>query len=239
MTSSINIDETVSLGDLITGIRRSSENELDQLSSAVVVAQHLDEVGDHLIGHFVDQARRAGASWSDIGQSMGVTKQAVQKRFVAKKESGADMFARFTQRARNTIVAAMNEAHSAHHAEITPTHLLLGLLSEPEALAAQVLDNQGHSVESLREAASATLPAASIEPLPSLIPYDSDSMKVLELTSREALLLNHNYIGTEHLLLALLESEDDTGLLTRLGVKKDEVAADIRSALEEIQRNRS
>jgi hypothetical protein len=239
MTSSRNIDETVSLGDLITGIRRASENELDQLSSAVVVAQHLDEVGDHLIGHFVDQARRAGASWSEIGRSMGVTKQAAQKRFVTKAESGADAFARFTPRARNTIIAAMNEAHAEHSAEITPAHLLLGLLSEPDALGARVLAALGHTAEVIRAAATAAIPAPSPEPLPSLVPYDAESVKVLELTARESLRLNHNYIGTEHLLLALLETEDETGVLTRLGVRKDQVADSIRTALEELQRSGS
>jgi hypothetical protein len=239
MTQALNIDATVSLGDLINGIRRSTENELDQLSSAVVVAQHLDEVGDHLIGHFVDQARRAGASWSDIGRSMGVTKQAVQKRFVAKSEFGTDAFARFTPRARNAIIAAMNAAHSAHNAEITPAHLILGLLTEPEALAVKVLDAQGHGADVIRTAATATIPAPSSEPLPSLIPYGTESVKVLELTARESLRLNHNYIGTEHLLLALLEAEDDAGVLTGLGVDKDQVADSIRTALEGAQRSSS
>jgi hypothetical protein len=239
MTSSTPLDETVSLGDLINGIRRSSNNELDQLSSAVVVAQHLDEVGDHLIGHFVDQARRAGASWSDIGQSMGVTKQAVQKRFVSKTESGAGDFSRFTPRARNAIIAATNEAHSNHNAAITPAHLLLGLLADPDALAGQVLDAQGHPAETIRAAARAATPPPTSEPLPSLIPYDAQSVKVLELTAREALRLGHNYIGTEHLLLALLETEDESGVLTQLGIQKDQVAADIQAALAEVRRNRS
>jgi len=57
---------------------------LDQLSDAVIAADHLDDVADRLIGHFVDQARRSGASWTDIGRSMGVTKQAALKRFAGK-----------------------------------------------------------------------------------------------------------------------------------------------------------
>ena len=66
--------------------RRRTPTPLDQLSDAVLAADHLGEVADHLIGHFVDQARRSGASWTDIGRSMGVTKQAAQKRFVPKGE---------------------------------------------------------------------------------------------------------------------------------------------------------
>src|ERR1700743_3990804 len=53
----------------------------------IVNPEHLGEVADHLIGHFVDQARRSGASWTDIGKSMGVTKQASQKRFVLRAET--------------------------------------------------------------------------------------------------------------------------------------------------------
>ncbi|HET7719337.1 MAG TPA: hypothetical protein VFK43_05165, partial [Acidimicrobiales bacterium] len=76
------LPSTVRLDDLIDAIRKVHDDELDQLSSAVVAGEHLGDVADHLIGHFVDQARRSGASWTAIGQSMGVSKQAVQKRFV-------------------------------------------------------------------------------------------------------------------------------------------------------------
>lgn len=66
----------VRLDELINAIKRVHSDVLDQLSDAVLAAEHLGEIADHLIGHFVDQARRSGASWSDIGKSMGVTKQA-------------------------------------------------------------------------------------------------------------------------------------------------------------------
>ncbi len=74
----------VRLDDLIEAIKKVHSDALEQLTDAVLAAEHLDEVADHLIGHFVDQARRSGASWTDIGRSMGVTKQAAQKRFVPK-----------------------------------------------------------------------------------------------------------------------------------------------------------
>src|SRR5687767_10971927 len=105
----------VRLDDLIAGIRKAHHDELDQLAGAVIVADHLGDLADHLIGHFVDQARRSGASWTDIGRSMGVSKQAAQKRFVAKDPGGSGMspndgFARFTARARNVVVSAQNAA---------------------------------------------------------------------------------------------------------------------------------
>src|SRR5258708_35768821 len=77
----------IRLDELITTIKKVHSDVLDQLSDAVLAAEHLGEVADHLIGHFVDQARRSGASWTDIGKSMGVTKQAAQKRAVLRAET--------------------------------------------------------------------------------------------------------------------------------------------------------
>jgi hypothetical protein len=61
---------------------------LEHLADSVGIAQHLGELADHLIGHFVDQARNSGASWAEIGEALGVTKQAAQKRFVPKTRVG-------------------------------------------------------------------------------------------------------------------------------------------------------
>lgn len=81
----------VKLDDLITAIKSNQDHDaLGQLSDAVYLGEHLGELADHLIGHFVDQARRSGASWTEIGASMGVSKQAVQKRFVPKVDPGGD-----------------------------------------------------------------------------------------------------------------------------------------------------
>src|SRR6476661_8977699 len=84
MTEPSQVTATVRLDDLIAAIKSVHSDALDQLSDAVIAADHLGDVADHLIGHFVDQARRSGASWTDIGRSMGVTRQAAQKRFVPK-----------------------------------------------------------------------------------------------------------------------------------------------------------
>lgn len=226
----------VRLDDLIDAIRSVHEDALDQLTDAVLAADHLGEVADHLIGHFVDNARRSGASWSDIGKSMGVTKQAVQKRFVSKAADPlgaldpAQGFSRFTPRAKNVVMAAQNEARAAGNDEIGPTHLILGLLTEPKSLAAGALKAQGVSLTRVRQAATATLPPKA-DSVPDLIPYDAPARKALELTYREALRLGHNYIGTEHLLLALLELEDGAGPLTDLGVDKVTTEANLVAAL--------
>src|SRR5215207_1804837 len=136
MTDPVRMTNPVRLDDLIEAIKKVHSNALDQLADAVIAGDHLGDVADHLIGHFVDQARRSGASWTEIGRSMGVTKQAAQKRFVAKGDAPdldpSQGFSRFTERARNVVVAAQTEAHAAGNAEIGPSHLVLGLLSEPQ-----------------------------------------------------------------------------------------------------------
>jgi hypothetical protein len=212
----------VRLDDLITAIHRARPDDaLRQLSDAVLLGDHLGELADHLIGHFVDQARRSGASWTDIGRSMGVTKQAAQKRFVAKGEQG---FERFSTLARSAVVASMRQAKLAGHHEIVPAHLLLGVLDVPDGLAARALTAQGLDLDAVRAAARAGLPApADGGEEPVLIPYDAASRKVLELTFREALRLNQQAVTTGHILLALLEEREAT--LAGLGVRKDAVDA--------------
>jgi hypothetical protein len=239
MTEPIQMTTAVKLDDLIQAIKKAHTDALDQLTDAVIAADHLGEVADHLIGHFVDQARRSGASWTDIGRSMGVSKQAAQKRFVPKASADAAAldpsagFGRFTPRARNVVMASQNEARASGHAEIRPEHLVLGLLAEPAGLAAKAIVAQGVSPEALREAVAAVLPPPA-DQVPELIPYDGQGKKALELTFREALRLGHNYIGTEHILLALLELENGTGVLSGLGLEKAAVEGNVAAALADI-----
>lgn len=127
-------------------------------------------------------------------------------------------------------MASQEEARASRHAEIGPEHLVLGLLAEPEALAAKVIVARGVPLETVRETVSAALPAPA-DQVPDLIPYDARGKKALELTFREALRLGHNYIGTEHILLALLEQEDGKGVLTDLGLEKAAVEADLLAAV--------
>ncbi|MGW8765689.1 Clp protease N-terminal domain-containing protein [Streptomyces sp. NPDC055815] len=238
MTNPVGLNVPVRLDELIEAIKKVHPDALEQLSGAVIAADHLGDVADHLIGHFVDQARRSGASWTDIGRSMGVTRQAAQKRFVPKEPDAEKMdpnagFSRFTPRARNVVMAAQNEATAARNAETVPAHLALGLLAEPEGLAAHWITSRGVTLDRVREAVTATLPPAADE-VPALVPYDAAAKKVLELTFREALRLGHNYVGTEHILLALLEHEDGQGVLSGLGLDKATAEREIAETVASI-----
>jgi hypothetical protein len=236
MTVNPYISANLRLDDLIDAIKKVHSDALEQLQDAVIAGEHLGDVADHLIGHFVDQARRSGASWTEIGKSMGVTRQAAQKRFVPKESADLDPsqgFSRYTPRARNVVMAAHNAAKEAGHAETVPAHLVLGLLSEPEALAAKAITAQGVSLDAVRAAAAGALPAPA-EDVPELVPYAPAAKKALELTFREALRLGHNHIGTEHILLALLELENGEGPLSGLGIDKATAEENVRKELTEI-----
>ena len=234
----------VRLDDLIGYVRSQDGTALDHVSAAMRISEHLGELADHLIGHFVDQARKAGASWTEIGQSMGVTKQAAQKRFVPKADElpgpgdeaswqaalteafHAHPFSRFTPRAKHSISAAAEEARERRHHLVIPEHLALGLLHEPEGLAAKGIEALGVPLDSARDALVAALPPATVdEPVSGRIPFTRGAKKVVELAVREALKLGHNYIGTEHLLLGVLEDEivAGTGTLSGLGITRERV----------------
>ena len=242
----------VRLDDLISYVKGQEGTALDHVSAAVQISEHLDEVADHLIGHFVDQARRAGASWTEIGRSMGVTKQAAQKRFVAKdtdwqavlEEAFRDHpFSRFTDRARRSIQAAQHEAREYRHGYIGTEHLALGVLTEPDGLAVTAVEALGVSREAARQAlVAALLPATAEVPPPERIPFTPRAKKVLEFAVRKALVFGHNYVGTEHLLIGLLDEEEGIGgkTLIGLGVTSDRaeqwLIPELKRLFEEKQR---
>jgi ATP-dependent Clp protease ATP-binding subunit ClpA len=240
----------VSLDNLISYVKtlHPSAGPLEDLSAAVGVAADLDEQSDALIGHFVDQARRSGASWSQIGASMGVSKQAVQKRFVAQWESAE--FSRFTQRTRNVLAAADRIAKAAGADVIGADHLAAGLLSEPDALAARVIHAAGltdeqvlgaFGLEAAAPASSAAAPAAPAAPAADAaalreLRFSEAGRAALRGALHAALSLGHNYIGTEHLLLGILRADGDAGQrLTGLGLtaqRADRLVADEFSRIQ-------
>ncbi|GAC70626.1 Clp protease N-terminal domain-containing protein [Gordonia soli] len=233
----------VRLDDLIAAIQKVHDEPLEQLSGAVVAAEHLGDVADSLIGHFVDQARRNGASWTEIGSSMGVTKQAAQKRFVARAKDAptdANPFARFTPRAKNSIVAAHEAAVAAESAAVTPEHLALGLFAEPESLAVLALRAQDVDTDRLAELLRASSPKASTpaddEPpaARAFVPYDDRSKAVLETTVTTAVGMGHNYVGTEHLLIALFTDETVAAVLDAVGAEASATRTHVEETLAQI-----
>ncbi len=184
---------------------------LENVSDAFAVSTQLDEQADALIGYFVDQARRSGLSWSQIGGAMGVTKQAAQKRFVPPATRVGDLmpesakpFSLFTPRAARTFAAAGKLAAPGPYSS---THLAAALPTEPEGLAAKAIAAAGVIPDQLyaalgtgpAERAADTGPAELLD-----LSLDESAKEAIKAALKAALRLGHNYIGTEHLLLGVL-----------------------------------
>jgi len=133
------------------------------------------------------------------------------------------MFERFTARTRRVLVLAQEEARLQRHSYIGTEHILLGLIHEGEGIAATALRRRGITIEAARRAVGETV-GPGAEP-PGSPPFTPRAKKVLELALREALQLDHSYIGTEHLLLGLIREGDGVGLtiIQNLGVEPGEL----------------
>jgi hypothetical protein len=196
---------------------------LDRVTDAFTVSTQLDEQSDALIGYFVDQARRSGASWSQIGGAMGVSKQAAQKRFVPGRLSGiggrGQTYSRFTPRARNVLAAA---GHLVEEESVGAAELTAALLTEPEGIAAKVILRAGLTADQVYAAVGAG-PATAVAD-----------------TSADDLRFGHNYIGTEHLLLGTLvtggKAADAIGALGLTAETAEQLMAAEFAALKEQRR---
>ena len=237
----------ISLDTLITFVKvqHPAGSPLDNLSDAVMVSAQLSDQADALIGHFVDQARRSGASWSQIGASMGVSKQAAQQRFVprgpVKMETGFGDFSQFTQRARDVLAAAEDLARAADVAGIGSAHLAAALMTQPEGLAARALTDLGVTGAGLRSALGLPEagPAAEGQSSAERVPLGPSAVAALKAALRQALHMGHNYIGTEHILLGLVDEQDGTSAtLSGLGVTKPAVQEQISAAFAALQASR-
>ena len=138
------------------------------------------------------------------------------------------MFERFTERARQVVVLAQDEARVLKHNYIGTEHILLGLLREEEGAAAQVLGRLGVTVEGVRTQV-AQIVGEGDNITAGQIPFTPRAKKVLELALREALHLGHNYIGTEHVLLGLVSENE--GVAARILLDFDADAENVRNEL--------
>src|SRR4051794_38761081 len=235
-------DNPVRLDDLIDHVRglHPEGDALQHLGDAVDTAAFMGDISDHLIGHFVDQARRAGASWTDIGQHMGVSKQAAQQRFVPRISDDQDFpaggrLSRFTPRSRSVVEACRVLAGERGDKEIGCEHMLIALIDESGGLAAQAILALAAPLATVRAAAESLLsPPVRSKGKPR---FGRGAKKTLELSLREALHLGHNYIGTEHLLLGILRNDSERAaiLLQGFGMSVPETEEWLTTLLESIR----
>jgi ATP-dependent Clp protease ATP-binding subunit ClpC len=136
------------------------------------------------------------------------------------------VFERFTERARDVVVLAQEEARALKHNYLGTEHILLGLLRMEEGLAARLLETFGVTVEDVRARIRAIV-GEGTETAPPQIPFTPRAKKVLELGLRDALSLGHNYVGTEHILLGL--ARENEGVAARILLEFDVDADRIRT----------
>lgn len=147
------------------------------------------------------------------------------------------MFERFTDRARRVVVLAQDEARGLKHNYIGTEHLLLGLISEGEGVAAKALETMDIKGEAVR-ASVIEIIGEGEKPVEGHIPFTPRAKRVFELSLREALQLGHNYIGTEHLLLGLLKEGEGVAaqVLTKQGADLAQVRQTVIQMLSGYQR---
>jgi hypothetical protein len=175
---------------------------LERLTVASELADRLHARGDELLDQFVDAARTGGASWSQIGCSLGTSKQAAQQRFgaLADPAAGQAPFG-LTGPGADAMGAAAAEAQSLGHHSIRPEHLVLGLLARPEERAGQVLATLGVTPEAARKRVSERLGVGAPRPTGSLA-IAPQTKRLLERARAISLSLGSRCPRTEHILLA-------------------------------------
>jgi ATP-dependent Clp protease ATP-binding subunit ClpA len=253
-----------SLQDLINTVHQDAPTggALDQLVTAAATVAELEDTSDALLGHFVDRCRREGRSWSEISGALGVTKQAVHKRFAASwadkiiAANPSPTLERFTDRARKALAAASRIAHEQGAQQASSAHLLLGLFTQPDGVAAKALKEMNVSraaVEAAIEAAAvqAGKPAptgtaradsstggdgstqADSDTEPAARRLTADGRRALRDALAVALEHGHNYIGTEHLLLGLYRDPGSPAavILAASGATEPEATAHVAELL--------
>jgi hypothetical protein len=219
------------IGDLPPG------SPIERLTAASLRAQRLHARGDELLDQLVDAARAQGASWTEIGRALQTSKQAAQQRFavVAQAPVGDSPFG-LTGAAADALAAAANEARELGHHYVRPEHLLLGLLSLPEEMAARALASEGISLEDVREHVRQRLGSAEPRPTGSL-GVAPQTKRLLELARAIGKSLCHQCARTEHILLAAVSPRLDSpaaSLLTECGTEPAEVREQVmRMVLEQ------
>lgn len=234
-------DRQVSLDDMaaVPGVDRLKREvpggtPLERLAAASALADRLRARGDELIDEFVDAARSSGSSWTEIGGALGTSKQAAHQRFGALGEPppGHAPFG-LSGTAADVLSTAVGQARELGHHYVRPEHLILGLLAQPDELAAQVLARLDVTTDAVRARVVDRLETGPPRPSGSL-GVSPQTKRLLELARAIAKSLGHRCPKTEHVLLAAtspkLHSPAAT-LLAECGATPDRVRDELTRIL--------
>lgn len=220
----------ITLGNLIDDVESKAESEdpIVQLATAAATVVELNDLTDSLLSHFVDKSRRSGHSWAEIGEALGVTRQAVQKRFTADPGEPKG-FEHFTDRARLVVFKHAQAASlELKNNYIGTEHLLLAFYAE-DCLARITLKNKKVKRDELITA----MDAMGLRAAQGQGGYTPRAWSAIEGSLKVALELGTNYIGTEHLLISLLSGVGGVAdtLLVERGVSRDDTVAYVKKKL--------
>ena len=235
----------VELAALVAAVDEVTDDVLAALSTAEVLAADLARLGDRLVGFYVERARAGGRSWADIGSHVGVTRQAAQQRFAGRWSSltiddleRAGAFERVTARTQDALRRADAEARGLRHESIEVEHLVLAVLEDPATIAARAVEALGVDRDAVVAAVRDRVPAADVGAT-ATVTVGRGARRCLGRALDEALALGHNYVGTEHLLLAALaDGSDLPPALADLGLHLDGARATVARLLDEYLRAR-
>jgi ATP-dependent Clp protease ATP-binding subunit ClpA len=211
--------EAVSVAKLVDAVRQQAPGTpLDRVEAALTVSEELASCADELIGQFVEEARRAGCSWTEIGQRIGVSKQAARQRFGETRPRAPETFT-LSAAAGDCLEAAWREAAADGAAETGTHHQLIGLFRE--GVAAAVLAELGLRAAAVRAAARELYPEAGPGPPGGRRPQESAAAReVIRRAAAIAQQAGRGEVDTEHLLAALALDPGSRArrVLSRLGV---------------------
>lgn len=187
--------------------RADSPAALERLRAAVLLVEDVRATGDQLLDRFVAAARQDGRSWAEIGEVLGVSKQAAHQRFLAAEQASGTWPANATDVVRAAVATGEQEARRMGHNHLGTEHVLLGLLAQRDAIAAHALQALGVERADVRTGIEAlvgtgaerTWAAARVAPR---------LKRALEIARSYARSLGHRCMDSEHVLLALGDVED-------------------------------
>jgi hypothetical protein len=203
-------DAPASLPDLIHAVeeRAGDDESLERLQVAAGLAGELGDIAEQLLDHFVGEARQHGGSWAEIGERLGVSKQAAQQRFVSDRRGGP--FRHFGE-AQLVIAKAQEEAQELGHNRVGTEHLLLGVLAQPDRPAVEAIGALGVTADAVRAHVADALPRGETSASGPFLRFMPRAKRVLGMSIGGAHWMGHQEVLPEHVLLAILRDRESGG----------------------------